>query len=107
MSVGEFPIADRQPETRSTFKINEISRTAIAVVQMATDGVTLVILSYVSLSFAIFFGHHDKMYIEYFTYLIPTICATLAMVFIFARSGVYDVLNHTGYVRVLKSTLKH
>jgi Undecaprenyl-phosphate glucose phosphotransferase len=107
MSVGEFPIAKRQPETRSTFKISEISRTAIAVAQMAVDGVTLVVLSYVSLSFAIFFGHHDQRYIEYFTYLIPTVCATLTMVFIFARSGVYDVLNNAGYVRVLKSTLRH
>jgi len=107
MSVGEFSIVERQPETRSTFKIREASRTVIAAAQMAIDGVTLVILSYVSLSFAIFFGHHDSNYIEYLTYLTPTIGATLFMVFIFVRSGVYDVLNNVGCVRVLRSTLKH
>jgi Undecaprenyl-phosphate glucose phosphotransferase len=111
MSVDELSIVERQPETRSTFKIREASRTVIAAAQMAVDGVTLVILSYVSLSFAIFFGRHDSNYIEYLIYLIPTIGATLFMVFIFARSGVYDVLNNVGCVRVLRSklrsTLKH
>ena len=107
MSVGEFSIAERRPETRSSFKIREVSRTVIAAAQMAVDGVTLVILSYVSLSFAILVGHHDPNYTEYLIYLIPTISATLLMVFIFARSGVYDVLNNIGYIRVLRSTLKH
>jgi Undecaprenyl-phosphate glucose phosphotransferase len=107
MSVGEFPIVERQPETRSTFKIREISRTGIAVLQMIVDGITLILLSYVSLSLAIYFGNHDPFYIEYFTYLTPTVSATLAMVFVFARSGVYDVLNNTSYVRVLKFTLKY
>src|SRR5437588_2210292 len=107
MSIGEFSIAERQPETRSSFKIREVSRTVIAAAQMTVDGVTLVILSYVSLSFAIVVGHHDPNYIEYLVYLIPTISATLLMVVIFARSGVYDVLNNIGYIRVLRSTLKH
>jgi Undecaprenyl-phosphate glucose phosphotransferase len=107
MSVGEFPIAERKPETRSTFSIHEISRTAIAVAQMVVDGVMLVVLSYVSLSFAIYFGHHDPRYIEYYSYLVPTIGATLAMVFAFARSGVYDLLSGARYARVLRSTIKH
>src|SRR5215471_8533747 len=107
MSVGEFPIAEGQPETRSTFKIREIRRTSIAVGQMVVDGITLIALSYLSLRLAIYFGNYDKRHVEYFIYLIPTVTATLAMVFIFARSGVYDVLNNEGYIQPLKATLKY
>jgi Undecaprenyl-phosphate glucose phosphotransferase len=74
---------------------------------MAVDGFTLLILSYVSLSVAILVGHHDPSYIDYLTYLIPTISTTLLMVFISARSGTYDLLNKVGYIRVLRSTLRH
>jgi len=72
---------------------------------MLGDGFILVTLSYVSLSFVMLLSQHDKHYIEYYTYLLPTIGTTLVAVFLFARSGIYNVLNGDSYSRILTSTL--
>ena len=106
MGVGEV-LSVRDRETFITFKLDGLSRTAIAISQMAGDGLILTILSYASLSFVMLLDRHDKHYIEYYIYLAPTIGATLVCVFIFARSGIYNILNGYSHSRILISTIKN
>jgi Undecaprenyl-phosphate glucose phosphotransferase len=107
MSVGDIPIPEKDRRASRTFNFNELNRTIFAVAQMLADGVTLIVLSYVSLSIALFVGRHDPRYGEYYIYLIPTLAATVSMVFAFARSGVYNVFNASDHIGVIKSTVKH
>src|SRR5436305_1551209 len=104
MSVSEVPSVRKHSATFATFKLDGLNKTSLAIFQMLADGVILVTLSYVSLSFVMLFNHHDRHYAEYYLYLIPTICTTLATVFVFARSGLYNVLNGFSYSRMLAST---
>ena len=103
MSVGEIPLFEKD-RTGKRF-LDETGRTFFAVVQMVADGIALLCLSYVSLSVAIVVGHHNPRYVEYYSYLFPTIATAICMVFLFARAGVYDVFNDS--LSVLRSTLKY
>src|SRR6266849_5306354 len=93
MSVGDSLISTKVRNTSRIINFDGVSRSKIAVAQMAVDGLILTALSYVALSFAIFLEHHEPGYIEYYLYLYPTIGAAVTMVFTFARSEVYDVFN--------------
>jgi Undecaprenyl-phosphate glucose phosphotransferase len=111
MTVGEFPVPRRdrgsfENNDRGSFESNDVSRTSLAISQMLMDGVALIVLSYVSLSVAMFLGKHAKNYVEYVFYLIPTIAATIVMVCMFARSGVYNPLNLRDQIGILRSTVK-
>lgn len=103
MSVGEIPISGQDGKN---FGFYHVGRTFFAISQMVIDGISLVLLSYFSLSLAIFLGKHDKYYIEYIIYLIPTLATTISMVFTFARAGIYDAFNVSDQIRALKSTGK-
>ena len=103
MTVGEIPVPRKG---RRSFEFNEVSRTLFAISQMTVDGISLIVLSYLSLSLAIFLRNHDKSYIEYVLYLIPTVATTISMVFMFARAGVYNPLNVLDQIGSLKSTMK-
>ena len=107
MGVIEVPSVRRGRGTFTTIKLHELSRTEIAVFQMVVDGLILIVLSYVSLSFVMLLGRHDRYYIEYYTYLVPTIGTTLCTVFIFARAGVYSVLDGNSYPQILTRTIKN
>jgi Undecaprenyl-phosphate glucose phosphotransferase len=111
MTVGEIrvPRRDRgrlESNDRRSFENNEVSRTSLAISQMLMDGISLVFLSYISLSLAMFFGKHDKHYVEYVFYSVPTIATTVVMVCLFARSGVYNPLNLCDQIGLLRSTVK-
>ena len=106
MGIVEVPSISGGREIFNKLRLDRMSRTEIAAFQMIADGLILTILSYVSLSVVIFVNHHEKHYIEYYyLYLIPTIGATLIALFLFARSGVYNVINGSTNSRILVSTL--
>jgi hypothetical protein len=73
---------------RSSSRFNEFSRTAIAIAQMATDGLIVPIASFLALGFTIFVLRHEG--IHFYLYVLPTAAATVVLVFNLARSGVYD-----------------
>ena len=103
MTVGEIPVPRKG---RRSFEFNEVSRTLFAISQMTLDGISLIVLSYLSLSLAILLRNHDKYYGEYFSYFVPTVATTVSMVFMFARAGVYNPLNVLDQIGALKSTMK-
>ena len=106
MTVSDIPIAghDRQAPRASNFC--ELSRTLIAIVQMAGDGFIVIMLSYVSLVFALFIQNYNTRHIEYFVYFIPTVGMTAIMILRFAHSGVYDVFTAVDRYGILMSTVK-
>jgi Undecaprenyl-phosphate glucose phosphotransferase len=106
MTVGDMLISTKVRNTPRFLNFDDVSRSGIAAAQMAVDGLILIALSYVALSFAIFLEHHEPGYIEYYLYLYPTIGATVTMVFTFARSGVYNVFNALDATGVLRVTVK-
>src|SRR5216684_3751510 len=106
MTVGDMPISAKVRNSSRILNFDDVSRSGIAVAQMAVDGLMLTALSYVALSFAIFLEHHEPGYVEYYLYLYPTIGAIVTMVFTFARSGVYNVFNAFDPISVLRVTVK-
>ena len=92
-------------QTSRALNFHKPSRTSIAVAQMVGDSLILTTLSYVSLKFVIF-PYIDIMDTEYSIYIFLTISVTIVMVFGFARSGVYDVLDDNNYSEILRSTFK-
>jgi Undecaprenyl-phosphate glucose phosphotransferase len=101
MTVGE--IAGNDGKISETFNFDEVSRTLIAVVQMVGDGVILIILSYVSLTFIKYMEDHEARLLFNFAYFVSTVGATMITVFGFARSGVYDVFDEFKRVGILRT----
>jgi len=103
MTVGDIPIAGNDRKSSRTFNLAEFSRTLIAAAQMVGDGLILITLSYVSLSFVTYIQHHETVNIEYFYYFVLTIGTTITVIVGFARSGAYDVSDAFNCVGTLKS----
>jgi Undecaprenyl-phosphate glucose phosphotransferase len=103
MSVSEIPVPRN---SHGDIESQDVSRVWFAVSQMVMDGISLILLSYLSLSLAVFLRTHDKHYAEYIMYLVPTVATTVIIVFISARAGVYDPFNASDQIGVLKSTVK-
>src|SRR6266487_2858842 len=104
MSVSDITIVRKDRKSATTVSFDQFSRTAIAIAQMIADGLILTTLSFLSLVFVIFMQRHDG--IHYYLYLFPTIGACVTLVFSFACSGIYDVLNVFDRISVLRSTVK-
>jgi len=81
-----------------------LSRTGITIAQMAADGLFVLISSLLSLCFTIFVLRHEGVHFS--LYVLPTVVATVVLVFNFARSGVYDVFNASNRLAVLRSTVR-
>ena len=80
------------------------TRTGIAIAQMATDGLFVPISSFLSLCFTIFVLRHEG--IHFSLYVLPTVVATIVLVFNLARSGVYDIFNPSNRLVILRSTVR-
>ena len=104
MTVRHIPTAGNDRKTFRTFNFNEPSRTLIAVVQMVGDGLIVIMLSYVSLSF-VKYVHDEMIQIRYLLYFILTGGATIILICSFARSGVYDVFSEFKGIEIFR-TLK-
>ncbi len=103
MTVGHIPTAGNDRKTSRTFNFGELSRTTIAVAQMVSDGLILTTLSYLSLILVIY-AHHEMIDLEYLLYFLLTVSSTIITIFLFARSGVYDILDfkRIGILRTVK-----
>jgi Undecaprenyl-phosphate glucose phosphotransferase len=98
MTVGDITVNDRK--TSSTFNLDELSRTLIAVIQMIGDGLTLNTLSYASLSL-VNYVHEETIHI--LPYIVLTLSATVILIFGFARSGVYDLFDEFKRIGLLRT----
>lgn len=83
---------------------SEVSRTMIALVQMAVDSCTVSISSFLSLSYATSVLRHED--INFNLYILPTAALTVIVVFNLARSGVYNVFNTLSGFEVLRCTTR-
>src|SRR5436305_9668689 len=104
MSVGDIQTAPNTGNTYNAFNFDRYSRTLLAAMQMAGDGVILSTLSYLSLSFVVYLNGPAR-HIEYLGYVILTTVLTITMIVGFARSGVYDIFDEfkrAGILRTLK-----
>src|SRR5437868_10013166 len=105
MAVRDIPTAENHDEIFGIFNFREFSRTLIIAAQMVGDALILTTLSYVSFSVSIYPHYHGKSF-EYLPYFASTIGTTVVVIFGFARSGVYDVLDEFESFKILTSTVK-
>ncbi len=80
------------------------NRTTFAIVQMLADGSTTVVLSVLSLGFAMLFGHHPFSELSRPLYVTVTLGATAALIVSFTRAGVYGALATFDYLKILRVT---
>src|SRR6266446_6223682 len=102
MTVGETLTAGNDGKPR-TFNFDELSRTLIVVVQMVSDGLILITLSYLSLSLVTYIERHETTYLFEIPYFVSTVGTTIMMVLCFARFGVYDVFEEFKRIGILRT----
>ena len=103
MTVGDIPTAANDRKISTTFNFDEVSRTLIAVVQMAGDALVLTTLSYASLRLVTYIEHHETVYLFNFAYFASTVGASTIMICGFARSGVYDLFEEFKRIGILRT----
>ena len=99
MTASDIPIAGSNHRASRTFNSRELSRTWIAVAQMAGDYLLLTTLSYLSLAFVIFIQNHEIRFVPFYLYAIATFAIAAITVLNFACSGVYDVFGSLSWRR--------
>jgi Undecaprenyl-phosphate glucose phosphotransferase len=87
-----------------TRNLGELNRTILTAEQMAVDVLILTTLSFLSLGLVLVLESHQG--IRVYWYLLPTIGATLTLVFGLAHSGAYDLLNTRDRVASLSTTVR-
>jgi Undecaprenyl-phosphate glucose phosphotransferase len=104
VSAGQILSADSHGEISRNFNFVQYYRTMMAVAQMVGDGIILSLSSY--LSFRLVLYPYHEFQIEYFPYFSLTIGPTIVMIFYFALSGAYDVLERRNWAAILRSTVR-
>ena len=105
MNTGRALSVENNGATSRNFNFCHYNRTPLVAAQMAGDGFTLTLASYLSYRLVLY-PNHEFEYLEYLRYFALTIGTTILMIFSFALSGVYDILDGRNSVVILRSTIK-
>jgi Undecaprenyl-phosphate glucose phosphotransferase len=105
VSTGQALSVKNKGEISRIFNFGHPNRTLMAAAQMVSDGLILILVSYLSYRLVLY-PYHQFEYIEYLPYFLVTVSTTILMILSFALSGVYDIVVERNSVVILRSTIK-